>query len=134
MPRECPRCAADVPRRARFCPRCGAGVADVAAAAGPADDGGVLSARRKAIRELIVGWIFFVAGGVMIGAGIFFLGGLKMWLSIGFGVPIFFVGMGCLVGDSKKKPAGTFDVGDANVRERATADGTATRASTEDRS
>jgi hypothetical protein len=53
------------------------------------------------VREVIIGWLFFVVGGVMIGAGIFFITDFRRWLSLGFGIPFLLLGIGCLIGDNR---------------------------------
>src|SRR5689334_12587865 len=100
MARECPKCMAAMPARARFCPRCGRNAADVPDAAdAPAD-------RRRAAQEAIVGWIFFVVGGLLVLTGL--LGptsGGRAWMSFGFGIALAVVGLGCLVGNDDGKTA-----------------------------
>jgi len=101
MERTCPKCTSPIPASAKFCPRCGADVA----VASTTEPHGPLSSRRKAIRELIVGWILFIAGGVLGTLGLFSVSGFRGWIVFGVGVSLFMIGLGTLVGeDSKKKP------------------------------
>src|SRR5947208_2786413 len=95
MDRACPRCSAPISATAKFCPRCGTDVATVTTpSAGTTDLRDPLSPRRKALRELIVGWILFVAGGVLGLAGLLSISGMRGWIVFGVGLSVFMTGLG----------------------------------------
>ncbi len=94
MDHPCPQCSSTVPDRATYCPRCGEQ---------QWEHGSVGEKKAYLRRELIVGWILFLAGGAMVLLGIFSLSGIRSWMSVGLGIPLFVVGLGTLVGKPEKK-------------------------------
>src|SRR3954471_12831846 len=85
MDRACPKCTAPMPASAKFCSRCGADVAVASAA----ELRNPLSPRRRAIRELVVGWILFIVGGALSLAGLLWISGMRGWVVFGVGVSVF---------------------------------------------
>jgi len=91
--RSCDQCSTPVPRRARFCPRCGHPLSDP------------LPVRPERVsREIVVGWVLWIGGGLLVIMGLAGQFDGRTWLAIGLGIAAFVTGLGTLVGDSSSKP------------------------------
>lgn len=90
---ECGKCGAAIPMRAKFCPRCG-----------EVNDRSIATAGWLApqSREILLGWLLWIAGSLLFLAGLFLLSGARGWIAIGLGIALFVTGLGTLVGDQEK--------------------------------